>query len=140
MKKILSIALVLLFVASLIMAMGVSVAATTPEEDAGIVGYIEDVPVVVLVVVGVLACLLCIWLVVLVIAIFVFPFRVIFGFKVKDKKKRRKFKKSKKAKNEDDAKNGLTLSPEETKKVLVIGGCVVATSLLLGALMSARRK
>ena len=140
MKRFLSIALALLLVVSLTVAMGLSVSATTPEEDvatSGIIDTIEGIPVIALVLLGIVACFIGAWLVVSCLAAFLFPFRVVFGFKVKTKKKK---KKTKKAKEENETKKNPVLTPEETKKVLLVGGCVIAGALLLGAMMKSRRK
>ena len=143
MKRFLSIALALLFVVSLTLALGLSASAEIPGvslSPSEVVNTVKEIPVIVLVLLGIVACLVGVWLVVSCLAAFVFPFRVIFGFKVKTKKKNKKKKKTKKAKEEDETKKNLTLTPEETKKVLIVGGCVIAGALLLGAMMKSRRR
>ena len=136
MKKVFSIILTLAFVVTLMMALGTSASAATVD---GVMSAIENASLPVLIIGGVLAAFVAIWAIVFVIAIIVLPFRIVFGFKVQNKKKRKK--KSKKSKKyEEEPKEGLVLNAEDTKKVLVIGGCVVATSLLLNFALMSRRK
>ena len=144
MKKFVSIMLTLAFVAALIMALGTPVAAISTNQivssASGLVNRIQEMPTAVLIAGGILAAFVFVWAIMLLVAIFVLPFRIVFGFKVKNPKKTKKSSgKSKKA-ADDQAQEGLVLSAEDTKKVLMVGGAVVATSLLLNfALMSSRK-
>ena len=144
MKKFVSVMLTLAFVAALIMALGTPVAAISSGQivsaASGLMDRIQALPTAVLILGGILAAFVFVWALMLLVAIFVLPFRIVFGFKVKNPKKAKKSSKKSKKGSDDQAQEGLVLSAEDTKKVLMVGGAVVATSLLLNfALMSSRK-
>ena len=134
MKRIVSLFMVMLFVFALVPAMGLTASAETVVVSEDILNQLQGLPLYAWIIGAVFALLVLIWLVFLLIAIILLPFRIVFANSGKRKKK----KKNKKQKAEENEKKPFSLTPEQTQKLLVVGGCVGAFSLLVNVALLLR--